>query len=122
MGEKFLGDAAGTQMGTKNVSGHRTGRVAVSAVVDSGDNCFIKVVFVAKRAIDGDGQSFLSDPALARCPNRVQTLYRGGLCQTNRFVNECKELCQVCGAFSLPDHSPFGVFHCAENGTVVCVG
>lgn len=49
----------------EDVSRDGTGRVAVAAVVDGGNDAGGKVVRVPQRAVDGDGERLLRDPALA---------------------------------------------------------
>lgn len=53
-----------SEEGAQDVAGDRAGAVAVAAVVDSERDALAEVV-ADERAIDGDRQSLLGDPALA---------------------------------------------------------
>lgn len=60
-----LADCIIAEQCAEDVSRDGTGRVAVAAVVDGGDDAGGKIVRVPQGAVDGDGERLLRDPAFA---------------------------------------------------------
>lgn len=60
-----LADCIIAEQCAEDVSRDGTGRVAVAAVVDGGDDAGGKVVRVPQGAVDGNGERLLRDPAFA---------------------------------------------------------
>ena len=62
-------------LGSDDVPRNRAGRVAVSVMIDGGDQCAVDVPGILEGAVYRDGKRLVSDPAFAQLMDRVQVVH-----------------------------------------------